>query len=140
MGSSCEDSILPIGLAEESLQTLALLFPQSIVNSLLKSPKRIWFRKLCENYDFTVDKRLGKCGNLHPEHRQIKNFKFWRDRLVILKQAYDEATPRSISQFWYDRRNGVQWYTFWVAIIVLVLTAIFGLVQCIEGGFEAWKP
>ncbi len=38
---------------------------------------------------------------------------------MVLKQVYDESTPKTLSQWWHDRRNGVQWYTFWVAIVVL---------------------
>jgi hypothetical protein len=76
---------------------------------------------------------------LDAKSRQIEQFRFWRDRLVILKEAFDDATPRTLSQWWYDRRNGVQWYTFWVAVLVLVLTILFGLVQCIEGGLQVYK-
>jgi hypothetical protein len=42
-------------------------------------------------------------------------------------------------QWWYDRRRRVQWYTFWVAALVLFLTVFFGLIQCVEGGLQAWK-
>ena len=42
----------------------------------------------------------------------------------MLKQAFDEAQPKTIRQWWYDSRNGVQWYTFWVAVLVLVLTVV----------------
>lgn len=86
-----------------------------------------------------LDRRLIKCGTLDAKSRQIEQFRFWRDRLVILKQAYDDATPRTFSQWWHDRRNGVQWYTFWVAILVLVLTVVFGVIQCIEGGLQVYK-
>jgi hypothetical protein len=41
-----------------------------------------------------------------------------------------------MSQWWYDRRNGVQWWTFWIALLVLGLTILFGLSQCIEGGWQ----
>lgn len=73
------------------------------------------------------------------EERQIERFRYWRDRLVILKQACDDATPRTISQWWHDRRNGVQWYTFWVAILVLILTTLLGLVQCVESALQVYK-
>ncbi|KAH8656919.1 hypothetical protein BGZ61DRAFT_434182 [Ilyonectria robusta] len=135
-----QESLLPRGLAEETLRTLALLFPQSMsVSSASRSSKHSWFRQLCDRQHDTVDKRLGRCGTLHMEDRQMENFKFWRDRIVILKQAYDETTPRTLSQFWHDRRNGVQWYTFWVALSVLALTIVFGVVQCVESGYQAWK-
>lgn len=77
--------------------------------------------------------RLLKIGNLDAESRQMENFGYWHDRLEILKEVYDEARPSTLSQWWYDRRNGVQWYTFWVALLVFILTAI----QCIEGAIQA---
>jgi hypothetical protein len=72
------------------------------------------------------------------EDRQIERFIFWRDRLVILKQAYDDATPKTISQWWHDRRNSVQWYTFWVAVLVFVVTTSLGVIQCIEGALQVY--
>lgn len=137
-------SILPGGLAGETLSTLALLFPQAEFSSArgCERTKRVWLKRLYEKSEKTnciVDKRLIRCGNLNASERQVKNFKFWRDRLVVLKQAYDEATPSTLSQWRHDRRNGVQWYTFWVAVLVLTLTILFGLIQCIEGALQVYK-
>jgi len=78
-------------------------------------------------------------GHLIANERQVENFKYWHDRLVVLKQVYDESRPSTISQWWYDRRNSVQWYTFWVAIVVLTLTLLFGLVQSVEGALQVYK-
>uniref|UniRef100_A0A4E9E631 UDP-N-acetylglucosamine transferase subunit ALG14 n=1 Tax=Gibberella zeae TaxID=5518 RepID=A0A4E9E631_GIBZA len=150
------ESLLPKGLAEETLQTLALLFPSSDTET------RKWFSQLSEA---GLDKRAIQCGQLKTDHRQTERFRFWNDRLVVLKQVFDEAQPKSLSQWWYDRRNGVQWYcslianvpntdchplipvvkryTFWVAVLVLVLTIFFGLVQSVEGAlqvFASMKP
>jgi hypothetical protein len=85
--------------------------------------------------------QLIETGNLNAENRQIENFKYWHDRLVILKEVYDEARPNTLSQFWYDKRNGPQWYTFWVALWVLILTILalaLGLVQCVEGALQVY--
>lgn len=122
-----------------------MLFPQSAYARLRRGErhKQQWFSKLRQNYEqksgSILDKNLIKCGTLDVRSRQIEQFEFWRDRLVILKQAHDDATPRTLPQWWHDRRNGVQWYTFWVAILVLVLTVVFGLIQCIEGGLQVYK-
>lgn len=124
-------SILPDGFVHETLRTIAVLFPQSDRNT------REWVQKLAAS--LTVDPRLIRCGNLRADDRQIENFTFWRDRLVILKQVFDEARPSTLSQWWCDRRNGVQWYTFWVAVLVLILTIFFGLVQSIEGALQVYK-
>jgi len=43
-----------------------------------------------------------------------------------------------LSQWWYDRRNTVQFYTFWVAILVFVMTMLFGVVQGVEGALQVY--
>jgi hypothetical protein len=123
--------LFPLGLIEETLRTIALLFPQD------DGQTEKWFRKLQNSRD--VDKLLLRCGSLRLDDRQIEKFHFWHDRLVILKQAFDESRPAKLSQWWIDRRNGVQWYTFWVAVVVLILTIFFGLVQSIEGALQVYK-
>lgn len=100
------ESLLPKGLAEETLQTLALLLPSSDTET------RKWFSQLSEA---GLDKRAIQCGQLKTDHRQTERFRFWNDRLVVLKQVFDEAQPKSLSQWWYDRRNGVQWYSSLIA-------------------------
>jgi hypothetical protein len=74
-----------------------------------------------------------------PEQRYAEKFTFWRDELLTLKEKFDEPRPTSIVHFWYDRRNKVQWYTFWIAALVLCLTIFFGLVQSIEGASQVYK-
>jgi hypothetical protein len=86
-----------------------------------------------------IDLGVLRCGYLKTKDRQIEKFKYWHDRLAILKQVFDDSSPKTISQWWNDRRNGVQWYTFWVAIVVLLLTIIFGLAQTVEGALQVYK-
>ncbi|KAF2804177.1 uncharacterized protein BDZ99DRAFT_481350 [Mytilinidion resinicola] len=125
-----QNPLFPPNLINETLRTLALLFPQSDPQTRKWSPKASALHSL--------DPCLAHCGHLKTDDRQISNFTFWHDRLVILKQVFDEARPRTLAQWWCDRRNGVQWYTFWVAIVVLVLTLFFGLVQCVEGALQVY--
>ena len=124
------NTILPSGLAEETLKTLAMLFPQS------DSATKKWLSRNKHTAGF--DQRIFQCGRLKTDDRQIEKFRFWHDRLVMLKQVYDDARPGNLAQLWNDRRNGVQWYTFWVAIVVFLLTFVFGLIQCIEGGMQVY--
>ena len=86
----------------------------------------------------SFDTQLTLLGYLKTDDRQIERFRFWHDRLVVLKQVFDEATPQTLRQWWYDRRNGVQWYTFWVAAVVLGLTLVFGLIQSLEGALQVY--
>jgi hypothetical protein len=95
-----------------------------------------WYQK--QKSPGRLDSRVTQLPILRIEDRQIDKFQFWRQRLTILKQAYDETEPNTISQWWYDRRRGPQWYTFWVAIIVLGLTVFFGFAQTIEGAIQVY--
>ena len=123
--------MFPSGLVEETIRTLALLFPQSDIQT------QQWLDKL--PVSSTVDLGQLQCGQLRAADRQIERFEFWHDRIVILKQQFDESRPLTLSQWWHDRRNGAQWYTFWVAVLVLVLTTFFGLIQSIEGAMQVYK-
>jgi hypothetical protein len=88
---------------------------------------------------YNLDSQARKCGRLSTEDRQIHEFKYWHDRLVILKQTFDEQEPSTLHQWWYDRRGRIQWYTFWVAALVLSLTVLFGFMQVIEGALQINK-
>ncbi|ENH71788.1 hypothetical protein FOC1_g10004035 [Fusarium oxysporum f. sp. cubense race 1] len=132
---------LPRGLAEETLRTLAILFPQSDHWAALRSNRKnqVWLERLCTHSSRVIDPQLAWCGTPSGESRYLSNFCFWRDRLLILKEEFDHSTPDSFSQWWYDRRNGVQWHNFWVAMVVLGLTAVFGLIQCILASIQVYK-
>lgn len=125
-----QKSLLPDGVVNETLQTLALLLPSADAET------RKWFKKVAATRE--LDTRAIQCGRLKSDRRQIERFQVWRDRLVTLKQVFDEAQPKTLSQWWHDRRNWVQWYTFWVAILVLVLTIMFGLIQSVEGALQVY--
>jgi hypothetical protein len=126
-----QTSQFPAGLVEETLRTLALLFPRED-----KHTKR-WLQTICPSSK--VDSHLMNCQRLRLDHRQIERFIFWHDRLIILKEVFDESRPTRLSQWWYDRRDGHVWYTFWVAVFVLLLTVLFGLIQSIEGALQVYK-
>ncbi|KAK5658488.1 hypothetical protein OQA88_1878 [Cercophora sp. LCS_1] len=125
-----QDDLFPDGFIRETLMTLALLFPK------YDGPVRTWYRAQAARHG--LDYEAVEVGHLVTDDRQVEKFLYWRDRLVVLKQAYDEARPLTIGQWWHDRRNGVQWYTFWVALWVLFLTIFFGLVQSIEGAMQVY--
>ncbi|KAK4234178.1 hypothetical protein C8A03DRAFT_38060 [Achaetomium macrosporum] len=113
--------LFPDSFIDETLLTLALLFPQNDRKS------RSWLSGQISEY--SLDRGI---------ERRFEKFSFWHDRLVILHQAFDEADPRGLRQWWNDRRNSVQWYTFWVAILVFIITVFFGLVQSIEGALQVY--
>ncbi|KAK1848891.1 hypothetical protein CCHR01_08457 [Colletotrichum chrysophilum] len=138
-------SVYPEGLVQETLDTLALLYPQSLfgVNCCRTRSLRFCVEKLdTGDHPLVIDHRLGCCGTLKSERRRLGNFRYWRKRLTILKQAYDEATPKTLTQFWHDRRNWVVWWTFWLAAVILALTLaslVIGVIQCVLSGLQLLK-
>jgi hypothetical protein len=134
-------SILPEGLAEETLRTLAIFFPQSDYCGSLRSKrkKRVWLERLRAHSSRSIDRHLTWCGTPSMGSRELSNFRYWKDRLIIIKEEFDHSTPDSFSQWWHVRRNGVQWHNFWVAMLVLGLTALFGLIQCILAAIQVYK-
>jgi hypothetical protein len=130
-----DSSIFPDGFLEETLQTLALLFPSG------DKKTKDWIKRKFQDEEGSCypDKGILELEALIAGDRRIEKFKFWRDELVTLKEKYEQPRPTSISQFWHDDRNKVQWYTFWIAFLVLLLTVFFGLVQSIEGALQVEK-
>lgn len=122
--------IFPEGLADETIRTIALLVPP-----ILGEPTP-WFRQQQQMHK--IDAEAGNCNRLNSSQRQIENFHFWRYRLILLKRTFDDAEPRNLSQLWWDDRKKTQWLTFWVAVMVFILTLFFGIVQSVASIVQAW--
>ncbi|KAI1176873.1 hypothetical protein F4777DRAFT_544653 [Nemania sp. FL0916] len=128
---AADQQLFPDGFVNETLRTLSLLLPQNNNNA------QMWIKKQLREHN-CLDPLLAECGSLATHERRFADFDYWHNRLVILKQALDDSQPRTLSQWWFDRRNGVQWYTFWVAILVFIVTIFFGLVQSLEGALQVY--
>ncbi|KAK8018519.1 hypothetical protein PG991_007709 [Apiospora marii] len=130
---SVKQPLFPAEFLDETLRTFSLLFPQNDAAS------QKWLSaQLKGRGSDALDPALLHSGSLWTHERRYENFKYWNNRLVILKQALDDARPQTTIQWWHDRRNGVQWYTFWVAILVFIVTIFFGIVQSLEGALQVW--
>ena len=129
--SDSSNEPLPNRLLEETMQTLALLIPRAN-----RDCKR-WFRRVYNQGIGGIDNAAGDVEISHWA-RSPEKYHYWGQRLMILKDAYDASEPKDLGQWWYDRRRKVQWYTFWVAILVLVLTIVFGLIQSVTGIMQVY--
>ncbi|KAK0733096.1 hypothetical protein B0T26DRAFT_631421, partial [Lasiosphaeria miniovina] len=47
-----------------------------------------------------VDERLARCGTPTADAQKLQNCRIWRDRLITLKEAYDQETPTDFRQWW----------------------------------------
>ena len=123
-------SLLPKVLVDETIRSISLLIPP-----ILGEPNP-WFQQQRKKH--LIDAQAGVCDRLNSSERQIEKFAYWRDRLVLLKRTFDDAEPRNISQLWWDDRKKTQWFTFWVAVLVFIMTVFFGVVQSVAGIVQAW--
>ena len=104
--------MFPDELLEETLRSLALIFPYSDAGT------RKWYKaQLKKASPRDLDPKLLGCGHLRAEDRQIDAFKFYRDRLVIMKQVFDESEPKSLFQWRYDKRGGAHRYPLIIAAL-----------------------
>ena len=123
-------TLLPKDLVDETIRSISLLIPP-----VLGEPNP-WFQQ--QRKKSQIDVQAGVCERLNSSERQIGKVEYWRDRLVPLKRTFDDAEPRNISQLWWDDRKKTQWFTFWVAVLVFVMTVFFGIVQSVAGIVQAW--
>jgi len=113
----------------ETRQTLNLLFPRHSERCTK------YLRKLQDGKQ--LDPEFGRIPIGTPSKRiqqpfTLSDFRFYGERLAILIDALDDsAKPTSFSQIWYDRRNKQTWCTMWIAVIVFVLTVLFGLISSV---------
>ncbi|KAJ3467967.1 hypothetical protein MRS44_005531 [Fusarium solani] len=70
--------LFPAGFINETLHTLALLFPSSDkkTKSWLQAQRK-------SKKSGNIDPLLGSCGTLRAHDRRFEKFSFWHDRLVI---------------------------------------------------------
>lgn len=74
---------------------------------------------------------------LEPRERDIRNFHYWHDRIVVLKQVFDEAPgTNSLAQLWHDRRNSRQWYTFWSVLLFGLLAVSLGFAEVVLASIQ----
>lgn len=116
-------SPFPPAFIDETIQTLHLLF-----RPLEDKHARRNIRQM-EKYG-VADLELAMAGWANFD---LNSYRYWHSRLLQLQKAYDGHSPSSLSEYWFDRRNEVQWATFWMGLLVVVLTivtVIFGIIQC----------
>lgn len=111
--------LLPLEVLKETMLSLDLLFPfwDSRTVAFLESEKQTFH----EYGPFDVTKTL-----------TLMDFDHWRDRLLELHEEIFQSPPVSWAQLWRDRRNPQQFWTFWVAMMILFLTMLSTVATCIQ--------
>ena len=62
----------------------------------------------------------------------LSDFVHWRDRLLELHEEIFQSPPVSWAQLWRDRRSPQQFWTFWIAILILALTVLSTVATIIQ--------
>jgi hypothetical protein len=102
--------------------------------------------------NFETSKRTRRIGQKHSvdieaaieasvasdEMLDLSNYPYWQERLGEVQKAYDTARPKTMKQWWFDRRNKFEWATFWTAVVVFILTLVFGLIGSITGIMQVY--
>lgn len=108
-------SILPRDVMLETIQILELLFPFG------KKSTQKFLSEAGQTFYQTTGPRLFRPTDFGEFH-------YWGKRLAVLHDVFDHA-PNSIYQMWTDTRNPMQWWTFWLAATIAVLTICFGILS-----------
>ena len=103
--------LIPLEVLNETKLSLDLLFPfwDSRTVTLLETEKQTFH----EYGPFEATKTL-----------TLLDFDHWRDRLLELHEEVFQSPPVSWAQLWRDRRNPQQFWTFWIALVILLLTVV----------------
>jgi len=55
-----------------------------------------------------------------------------------VQRVYDKTKPKRIKQWYFDRRDRVEWSTFWIAVIVFLLTLFFGIISAVTSILQVY--
>ena len=114
-------SLVFVSILQDALRTLDYLFPPGHpATAKYLHRKRIW------QYEDV------RPGVTRPHLRKID---YYHDRMVELANEYINP-PKTLSSAMRDRRNPIQFYTFWFGTLITLATIIFGIVQSVMAGFS----
>lgn len=65
-------------------------------------------------------------------------FPIFETRLRQLRYYMDNQKPRGLRQLWIDKRDSLNYYTFWGVIAIGVLTIFLALVSIVVSIAQAW--
>ena len=131
--ANAECSVLyPKGLLEEVDRTLELLFP----TGKLKSAERVRRISRKQKVDIEAFRMWADMEELMKY--QCSSYQFFGERLAELQSRYDSTRPKSLCQWWYDRRNLREWAALWIAVVAFALTVVFGVIGAVTGILQVY--
>lgn len=112
---------IPIEVLQEALRSLDYLFP----------PGEKPTRELLKKYGRDFDEMTRQPG---PKPR-LKDFLYYHDRLIEIGQEFLNP-PRDLRTVWSDTRNPIQFWTFWLGLIIVFMTLAFGIIGSVLAGLQ----
>jgi hypothetical protein len=92
--------------------------------------------KVLEKRKRAPQKEAGR--QLITASRRVGDYNFWKERLLILENEFNNAEPRALVYWWRDKRKRKEWYTFFLAVWALALAVLFGGGGVAAAGYTAW--
>jgi hypothetical protein len=134
--SSANVSIFPCALGIYNTFSDAVVSTcRTAITAVIAGLYVAWSACICARHKADLDIEMGA---IEPSTRKVQQFPYWRDRILLLRDAYDNAEPRDVKTWWYDKRNRFQRSTVLFAVIVLILTVLFGLIQSVTGIMQVY--
>jgi hypothetical protein len=112
-----------VSVLKETIQTLDVLFPVGDKSGRTQKLLKKHGQRIHDLPPFNQSRTL----NLLEYHH-------WRERLQEVYEEIFLSPPVSLAQLWNDRRNPQQFWTFWIALVILLLTAV----STVTGIVQAW--
>lgn len=120
-------SLFPPDFLQETYRTIDLLFPMNEY----KTSKRV--KRLAQREQVDIEAAITEKAIDDHERYQISSYQYYSSRLAEIQRCYDLARPYRLKQWWYDRRQRPEWAALMVALIVFILTVLFGIAQTVTG-------
>jgi hypothetical protein len=121
----------------EVLQTYRILFGQDERSRRLYAGERPSgtvdpiLDDLCERKRIRLDLTYHGISHEQGDYSLAYDFLLLGDRLLELQTYSDCLNPDRLSQLWTDRRNPLQFFTFWAVIIVGGISIVLSLLQLV---------
>lgn len=103
-------------------QLLELLSARAYNHTLAALPSSLWPIP-CRSFEDTLQEE--------DAYSAQDDFPMFGQRLAKLQQFNLRQQPSKLRDLWRDRRNPLQWYTFWAVLIVGSLSLLLTLLQLI---------
>lgn len=85
-------------------------------------------KRVCNNMSYFLQPGMPRVSDIEyhladtksklPPTQPFKKYHIWRNRLRIIKAHIDNQKPKGIRGLWVDKRDSLQWYTFWAVVFV----------------------